>query len=469
MTIDVKTPDSPGWWLRRCQDKLDERSKRITPLYERYEGNAPLPRSMTTAPDAAQVFFKTARTGLAEMIVKAVRYRVKVVGFKSGVDDDGATDRAVWAAWKRAGMPDEAPDCIRNMLVAGDGFVIAAPDAEGVAATAEDPRQVVTIHDPVRQSRIRAAAKFFHDADLGIDYAYLYRPAEGRRWVARNERSVTRSGRARRVTRFGPAWEWVADKGGAEGESMAQGSLIQRLRNDEGVGEFERHTDLLDRIDHVVLQALVIVTLQAFKQRAIKINDTDMPDRDPDTGEVIDYDDIFTADPAALWKLPESAEMWESGAVDVTPVLGMATKELERLSAVTFTPLSAFTPEGANQSAQGASLVREGMTFKVEDKQERVASAFERVAFAICTLDPEAPDLSRVEALEAVFAPAERHGLAERAAASKDAKVSGVPWESIMTDIWGFTPDKVEAMRSQREDDLLTAGIGDLPAPTAGD
>ena len=44
-----------------------------------------------------------------------------------------------------------------------------------------------------------------------------------------------------------------------------------------------------------MLQRMTIATIQAFKQRAFK----GLPKTDPDTGEEIDYDSIFTADPGA--------------------------------------------------------------------------------------------------------------------------------------------------------------------------
>lgn len=344
MAIDVLTPKSPGWWMKRCYDKLDARQERLRDLYARYEGDAPVPKSLEQAPDTAQQFFKTARTGFAEMLIKATRFRVKVTGLQLGVGDAGQNNPVLWKAYKRAGMLIEGPEAIKHMLVAGDGYFIASPDAEDpsqAAVTSEDPRQVVTIHDPVRQSRVRVGAKFFHDADEGADYAYLYDFTTRRVHVAVNRRSASStSRRATRMSRFTGKWAWDETRGGEAGREMVAGTLLERLRNDEGRGDFQGHTDLLYRIDHVILQGMVIATFQAFKQRAIKVTDEeDLPAED-EQGREIDYDELFQTAPDALWKLPATAEMWESNAVDMTPIVTMATKEIERLAAVTFTPLS---------------------------------------------------------------------------------------------------------------------------------
>ena len=451
MAIDVKTPKSPGWWLKRCSDKLEVRRKRIDPLFARYEGNAPMPQSLRGAPEPAQRFYKTSRTNFAEMIVKAPRYRLRVVGILTATSGDEAGDVDAFGLWRSSGMHTEQHDVTRTALVAGDGYVLAAEYEGAPAATAEDPRQVVTIHDPVRQAVIRAGAKFFHDDDEDVDLAYLYLPEgdRGRRYVARRTRRTT----SKATPRFGASgWEWSEDHGGEAGEPVPVPMPLVRYRNEEGVGEFERHTDILDRIDHLILQGMVIAN---------------MPDVDEETGEEIDYNDVFLADPGALWKLPETAEMWESGAVDLTPITSMATKEIERLSAVTFTPMSMFTPEAANQSAAGASLVKEGLTTKVEDKQARFGEEHARVV-ALLGQIAERPGMTDPATIRIRWAPAERYSLAEMADAGPKAQASGMPWRTRMRRVWQMEPEDIARMESERLDDAMLVSLvaAAQPVPT---
>jgi hypothetical protein len=468
--IDIKTKDTPGWWLKRLSDKLEINRKRIDPLYARYEGNAPMPPSVKAAPEQAQRFFKTARTNFEEMIVRAVRYRLRVTGVLTAAAADEIGDREAMQLWIDSGADAEQHNVHRNMLISGSGYMLAAEYEGEPAATSEDPRQVVTIHDPVRQSRIRAGAKFFHDFDEDVDFAYLYRPdpedpTRGRRWVARRTRRTTTKG----APRFGASgWVWNAEQGGEDGESVPVPMPLVRYRNEEGVGEFERHVDHLDRIDHLILQGLVIATLQAFKQRAIYVAPEDMPDTDPETGERIDYTDVFLADPGALWKLPATAKMWESDAVDLSGITTMATKEIERLSAVTFTPMSMFTPEAANQSAAGASLVKEGLTSKVEDKHGPAGASHVQtlgILGRIAGLD----SLQNTRSVRVRWAPAERYTLAEKADAGPKAKAAGMPWRTLMDEVWQMTPEDIARMESERLDDaallpLLTPPPPALPA-----
>lgn len=460
--IDVKTRQAPGWYLKRLSDKLTERRKRIDALFDRYEGNAPVPSSLSGAPESAQAFFKASRTSFAEMIVKAVKYPLRIQGVITDADRSSGDlgDAAAEQMMRASGMKSESDDVHRISLVAGDAYAIVAQTDHGPRYTAEDPRQVVTIHDPLDQSRIIAAAKFFWHAEDECSYAYLYTP--GRVWRA-HPKQLTR--RAPRSIRFSDSWEWDENMGGAEGQTLPEGfddfQSVFRYRNEEGVGEFERHTDLLDRLDHMILQGMTIATLQAFKQRAIRVPEEDMPDED-ENGQPIDYNDILTADPGALWKLPLTAEIWESGNVDLTPVWTGVDKFIQQLSAVTFTPLAMFSPDGQNQSAAGAGFAREGRTFKIEDRQDRLADVHARALAALFRLAGD-ESRSKHETIEMIWRPAERYSLAEKGDAMTKYKAGGVPWRTRMIDVGQYSPKQVLRMESERmSDEILFPAEVDL-------
>lgn len=453
MTIDVKTPGSPGWYLRRLSNKLQDRRPRIDEQFARYEGNAPVPSSLRSAPDSAKAFYKASRTDFAEMIVKAVKYPLKLQGVLTDADASGddAGDTEAERMLISSGMASEVDDVHRVSLVAGDAYAIVSKYRGEPRYTAEDPRQVVTIHDPVVQSEIIAAGKFFYHSEDERSYAYLYRP--GRVWRA------FRAGRRSQTTttRFSASWDWDEDMGGEAGQTLPDGFAdvmpVLRYRNEEGVGEFQRHTDLLDRLDHMILQGMTIATLQAFKQRAIKVPAKDMPDEDED-GREIDYNDILAADPGALWKLPETAEIWESGNVDLTPVWTGMEKFTQQLSAVTFTPLAMFSPEGQNQSAAGAGFAREGRTFKIEDRQGRLGITHAEAIALLFRLDNDA-ERSDPAGIEVVWRPAERYSLSEKADALTKYQAGGVPWRTRMIEVAQFTPKQVARMEIERMSDMV--------------
>lgn len=452
MPIDIEQPLSPGWWMHRLARKLEGRQERLELLDAYLRGDPPLPEGATNARKAYEYIQKKARLNLAELAVEAVLDRMVPLGFQTGASGDENGDAKAREIWVANGLEVESTEVHRLMLGLGDSYVIVGgPDPEtGIPViTAEDPRQVVTMHDPARQQTIRAALKVFHDADFGQDFAYLYLP--GRVFVAFRQASRTVRNP---VVRFSPgAWDWDDTRGGESGLPLPSGNEtvmpVFRFRNRRGVGQFETHIDLLDRINHMILQRMVIATFQAFKQRGIKVDPTDMPEKDED-GNTIDYDKVFSADPGALWQLPLTAEMWESGAVDLGPILQATKEDKMDFAAVTRTPLYWFIPDAANASATGADAAREGGVNQAEDRIKRASAGWNRVmatAFRFMG-DTERANLA---SLRTLWQPANRYSLAERADAA--AKAQDIPWRTRMTDIWQFPPERVAEMEKEREAD----------------
>jgi hypothetical protein len=223
-------------------------------------------------------------------------------------------------------------------------------------------------------------------------------------------------------------------------------------------GEFEPHRAILDRINYTILNRLEIATMQAFRQRGIK----GVPTHDAQGNEV-DYDDVFAADPGALWLLPDTAEVWESGQVDLGPIRQALRDDVQDLAAVTRTPLFYLTPDATNGSAEGASLAREGLVFKTADRIVQASEAWEQVmSLAFLFAGDEAR--ARRGDMEALWAPPERFSLAERYDAASKAQAAGVPWRAVMTDVLQFSPQQVDRMEADRATDaFLAAPISPLP------
>lgn len=465
MAVDVSVRHSPGWWLNYLSQKLTERNLVIQPLYDRYEGETPEPDSLRDAPDAARRFFKLSRVGFAEMIVKAVKYPLTIQSITTNVDDSASGDSEAWRLFKSSGMLRATDELFKDFLVSGRGYGIVQEYEGEQYFTAEDPRQIYAVSHPFIPGRTRAALKRYYDDIAGETVVRL--------WV---------DGRTYRSVSPGRAWlprraVWDDASGGADGltiESVFGDELpVYEFLSEDMVGEFQRHIDDLDRVDHLILQGMTIATMQAFKQRAIHVSPDDMPDEDPETGAPIDYDSMFESDPGALWKLPETAKIWESGNLDLTPIWTGVDRAIQILSATTFTPLAMFQQDGANQSAAGAGFARESRTFKVEDRQPRLAGPLERALSMIFRLRD--PDDSRADPsnLSVVWKPAERYSLAEKADAM--TKLKDVPWESRMVDVMQYSAADVERMKRQRVDDAMSDLVLSFereqqsPAPAAGD
>jgi len=221
---------------------------------------------------------------------------------------------------------------------------------------------------------------------------------------------------------------------------------IVKFANRDEVGEYERHLDILDRINWGLLQRLVITATQAWKQRAIK---GELPTHDAE-GTEIDYSAVFAPGAGALWTLPDGVDIWESQQTDIQPLLTAIKDDVTHLAAVTRTPMSMLMPEGANQSAEGAAFAREGLVFKTEDRIARADASWSRLMRLVLGADE----------VVTKWLPAERQSLAERADAA--SKAQDLPWRTRMEEIWQFSGEEVDRMEAERAAD---AALTAPPAP----
>lgn len=455
MSIDVKTPLGVGWWLLRLSRELNlpDRQARLELIDLWFSGKPPSDLKMQ--PGTSRDFTCWSRTNFCELIAEAPRLRLSPLGIRTSSDGDATGDAEAWRIWNRAKLPLVSDEVHRLFLRFGEAYALVSPPAEGSkipVVTAEDPRYVIGEADVMDPWTTIAGMKVFRDPVAGRDYAYLYRP--GRVDVAFRD-STRRLG--------SPVFsaDWSIDE--ERSRDLPDGLMpLVRFVNRDGVGEFERHLDLLSRINHEVLWRMTIAAVQAFRQRGFK----GLPDVDPKTNQRIDYNEIFSADPGALWMIPADVDIWESQQVDLQPILAAVREDLKMLSAVTSTPLQMLDPGGENQSAEGAASAKEALVFKVRDRMKLITpswSAVMQACFQWVADRSEGQD--RVDAekradldgIGVIWAPAEMQSLAERASAAAQAHAAGVPWRTIMIDVMGYSPSQVDLMETEREDDLVFA------------
>jgi hypothetical protein len=475
--IDTQTPRSPGWWLVQLEKRL--RARRVgepvsgvaspalslsSPdslaaarawqtsrfrgcrpgldlLSDYLRGEPPLPVASDKWRDAMLPFVRQARTNLADLSVSSVVDRSIPLGWATAAQDDRDGDEAAAKVALVNDFASVVPEVFEHALALGDGYAIVGPyeGRDVPLVTAEDPREVITAHDSAT-GRVIAALKVYQDEWTDKRRAHVYLPG-GLVYVF----AQTGTGTS----------DWDLD-GGASGqiEGMAGTDLVPvvRFKNRRGVGEYEPHLDLLDRIDNEVFRRIGISAYQAFRQRAA----IGLPNEDED-GQEINYSEIFTADPGAMWQLPEGASMWESGTVDLTGLRMAIKDDIIAFAAVTKTPLHYLTPDAAAGSAEGASMMREGLVYRVEDRRRRFEGPLAQV-MALCFR--LMGDSARADALaiRTLWQPAERFSLSEKASAAAQA-VTTLPNEAILTDVWQYAPSDLPRLKAARAEDLLFAPL----------
>lgn len=465
---DINEPYSDGWWLSRLYEQLRVQQKRCKALRARYEGDAPMPFVSDIQKDAVKWFVAKSRTNYERIMVDAVLSRLRIRGIQTPAGEGDHGDAQGFTTWKKARGKQFTLDVHEMALTMSLSFLIVGKNDSGaLLVTAEDPRLVTAICDPTDPYRALAALKLFYDDVQQADVAYLYLP--GRVRVATKPRKRA-PGSA--DIRFNPrAFDWDDEIVGDAAELVAEGPggtaipWLQKANDlpaavpvipffngkdaDSAVAHFEPFLAQIDRLNQQMLQRMTIATIQAFRQRAFK----GLPRTDPETGEEIDYNNIFTADPGAVWNLPETADVWESGQVDITPLVNSYRDDVKDLYAVSSTPGYLASPDAANSSAEAASLQREMTTFAVEKLHDRFELSHE-LACELMFRTLADPERSQPGSVNVIWAPAERLSVSERANAIVQTK-GVIPRYKQLTDIWGFDPEEADQAMSELQDDMV--------------
>lgn len=448
--LDVNTRGSDGWWIARLSAELDKVRPHYQMLDDYYTGDRAVPAMATRAVrQAYQRLMKMSRTNFAELVVEALRERVSPNGFRTGAAGNAADDGTAWMLWQKNSLDADFALVTSACFSMGVSYAMVGDvdDEIGVPVmTPEDPRQVITEQDPLRRRKAIAGLKTW--CEDGEDVAFLYLPGT--------------------VAPFRKAKDADISAFEQDGDLMTLPAPIVPIvrfacRPDmfgKARGEYEPHLGILDRISYQVLNRLEIATLQAFKQRAV----SGVPSTDKD-GVEINYDDIFASDPGALWIMPATATIWESGQVDLGPARLAIRDDVTDLAAVTRTPLFYLSPEATNGSAEGASLAREGLIFKAYDRLAQLGESVEQwMSYAFLMAGDEAR-ASRAD-MEILWSPPERFTLSEKYDAAAKAEAAGVPWRTRMTKILQFSPQEVDRMAAERAEDALLAPQLFAPPPT---
>lgn len=435
---------TPDEWLPVLTKRLDDRQARVARLRSYANGDAPMPEMGHNTRASWEKFQKTARGGFGYLIASALASRIVPLGVTVGGATEGGAADAAQRIYRDNRVNVAIKDALQDAFEASIGYLLVGRDDDGRAVvTREKPEYMIAATDPLYPWRARAALKVWRDPDDGFDYAYVW--VEGERQKFRRP-SVDGRGVERRAAEGD--WEAVGDPETYDGRPP-----VVVLENRDGLGEYERHTDAIDRIHLGILNRLVIVAMQAYRQRALKKSgDTVLPETTPD-GQKIDYEKVFEPAPGALWDLPEGVEIWESSPTDIQQLLNAVKDDLRDLSAASETPLAMLVPDGANQSASGADFAREPITFKAKDRIARFSAP---LAMAIVyALRVEGFD--DVPTVEIVWEPAEWVSLTEKYAAAKMAKEAGESWKSIARNILGYSPDQIRQDELDRAEEQLAA------------
>ncbi len=458
--LDAQTPGSDDWWLVKCGNEFGAGLKRMAKLQSYRDGKALLPENMWDSSSKASYlrFLERARLHVVETIRDSRTNRQGVVGFRTAAEQSSFGDPVAWEQWNRQHMDVLSRDLFNDVGDFGRAYVLVVPQ------TWEGPRwQVLNewttygITDKDRPWSVKAGIHYQFNEILEREELTLFmgpsHEGPGFYRTAVREARVSTLPQDGNPWSPGTNWDWIEERQTTDGVVE---NLLTKVSTTDGYGIYEKHLDTVDRINEITLNAINLIVMQSFKQRAVK---GDLPQFYPEdfpdpqlAGKRINYDEVFETGAGALWMLPVGADMWESTVTDVTPVYMARKQELQTLCSLTSTPQDLFAGESQNQSALGAQISREPLFYAVSAMNERAGDALEQVMATTFSIlgDVTRSDSAQIETMWKKVTPAT---MAEKAEAAAKYRAGGAPQEFIDTEVFEMSPLEQRRVRSQRAND----------------
>lgn len=479
-------PGSDAVVLTRLAHKLGERLPLLCAEKLLYDGREDIPGSAVptgVAQDKFPVynrFRQLGRTNMARPIVNAVVSRQRPNGFRL-VGAAATRDTAANDEYSQCRMDMKIPRAAHYTALHGRAYYVVSGDQGADHVTLLSPFECVVNQEET------AAVSYTYLEDAGREYLTLYRKVRSETGqVSVYTRVASRETEARTlvgednddevknvaekylsdteqtktwVPEIG--WEWESGPVILDYATACQTLPVIEQRAPDGKGQVSPHFSSMLRIDQGVFDRMCIVTVQSFRQRAIKgMKHLRYTESDPQVlqgmkkaGDPIDFDSVFEVGPNALWMLPEDTEMWESATTDIRPLLEAVKDDIKSLASASETPLDILSPD-VSGSASGADLKREGIVFKVEALNRLANDALVRVLRMALVLDGHTEAVDRQYAVQWLAPELRTWGNDIADAASK--LVGVLPKRSIWTIVLGMTEQEIAEAEQNMTNDAFS-------------
>lgn len=410
------------------------------------------------------------RNNYAKLIVSATTDRLGILGFRTAAAQDETGDEEALLAFERDDMGVKSVEAMALSCGYRGSYLLVDPLAKRQSVV--PPTNGAVIHD--RFGEPVAALVVVRDRAMDRDFAHLYLrgidsdtgEAEGnvQMFIASREIhpawvrgkigagvSVTGYDTEIPLHRSNLSHDWVWWK---QHNLKIERVPVTALPNKDRKSEFEDYTDVINRINHMIFQRVIIATMQAFRQRAVK---GDFPSKDPVTGADINYEEMFNSGPAQMWTLPADADIWESTPPSYQELLEAVKEDRKDLASQTYTPMSYFS-DAATNSAEGAALQRENHTSKIEDRKRRFSPRWGRhlsIYFEIM----EDEERSEVSELEVIWGPSAIESMTNKVASFVSLKAGGLALSTALREAMGMTPKEINRAMNEVIEEKLSQTV----------
>lgn len=459
-------PTTPTEWLPVLAKRMDDGMPRVKLLKRYVSGDAPLPEADKNTREAWRRFQKQSRTNWGRMIREAVADRIVPMYITVGGSHTSPEAKRAQEIWRNNRMDSVFKEWVRHGLTFAESYMTTwsgANPGDTPIITADSPETMCVATDPLQPWRVRAALRTWRDLDANKDFALVW--MNGQRQQFERESTI---GTRKRLHKSIHSEGWDPTDGKDPVATSGPPPVVV-WHNPDDEGEFETHTDVIDRINGGVMRRLSIESMLAFRARALKSTDPKhpgLPKHDKE-GNVINWAEVLPFAPGALWNLPPGIDVWESVPTDIGPLLTASKDDIRHLASSTATPLPMLMPDNANQTAKGASATESAYLSKCGEraKEAKVGG----IAVLVNALNTDSgTDLQ--ETLDLAFRPVEQVSLSEQYAAAQAASAV-MARKTVWRNVLMWSPEQIAQAEVDAAEEALQAALNaprTEPAPAAG-
>lgn len=474
-------PGSPEWWLFNGILAIEGKQTAHQIREDYVAGRHPLPNGDRRYIKALRDFQEKALTNYVELATFAIPSRMRVKGFRFGLQEPrkpsptptappdgnspqngsqgpqkagsdeqrGIADKDARRIWMANDMDFQMEGFLRNCATYGEGYLLAGPEDPETGEptlTSEHPRLCHVFPDPVRPTRSLAGLRLWKDIYLGQMVAVLYLPDGIYTFLGpANHESVAAS-----VAMVSGGFAQMSRQPNEIGEVP----LVRCQWRSDGKAEAEGSFSIQDRINHTVLNRLVISKSQAYRQRWMTGGQIAQAGKKGKSG----VDQKPPLDPGAdtLWWVPApDAKFGDFEQADLTGILAEIRDDVIDFFSAQQLPAHYAMGRMANISGDTLTQAESGHKLRTKARERAVGWTLEktmRLSFKYKGLEEKAKELDA----EVIWADSEIRSLAEKADASvkyAQAFAAAPPFMiPILAEMMDLDPMDVERLTAAAEE-----------------
>lgn len=469
-------------WLVILNDALDERQKQVAEYRAWYEGNHPLPTPPSntfagTDAEARRAFENMAKLGVMNFlapVVDAPASKLRIEGFRFG-EQPVSSDAQAWAIWERNNLTGDSDLSTHEALQVGQAFAIVWADSDGQATiTVEDPAACIVAYQSGSRRARAAGLKRWVD-DYGYLYANVYLPdgiykfqatmkSDTKLIVVGKPGDTPKKWEPRLVD--GEEWPLANPTGKVALHEIRANPQLRHSRFGGGRPEFLGQLNEQRKINHTVLQMLITMEHQAFRQRWV--TGWGAPTKEDGTP---DKHMILKASAAALMIFPEGVnpgeevKVGEFSQADFAPFLAVIDRWVKAIASTSGTPPYAFLlGDMINVAADSLARIEGVQTNKIAAHGRTFGIDYTEILLAALAIEnnPKAQDPSA----SVVWCEPEERTATEQANLAQIMRNLGAPDEVVYSTLPGVSQQEAKRWIANRGADMLidSAFNGDSPA-----